>query len=139
MVHAIDEHGGVVFGGGALDDFLGTGVDVFLAGFLGQEQAGGFDDDVSTDFVPLQVGGIALLGQADGLAIDDDVTAFDLDIALEAAVHAVVLQHVGEVVGLEQVVDRHHFDVGEVLDGAAQHVAANAAEAVDTDFDGHVR
>jgi hypothetical protein len=41
------------------------------------------------------------------------------DGALEAAVHAVVLQHVGQIVGLQQVVDGHDLDVREVLDRAA--------------------
>ena len=34
-------------------------------------------------------------------------------VALEAAVHRVVLQHVGQVVGLEQVVDADDLDVAE--------------------------
>ncbi|MNT64342.1 hypothetical protein D3C72_2022340 [compost metagenome] len=78
------------------------------------------------------------MGEADGLAVDNDVATFDLDRAFEAAVHAVVLEHVGQVVGFEQVVDGDDFDVGEVLDRAAQHVAPDAAEAVDADLDGHV-
>ncbi|MCY1371374.1 hypothetical protein D9M69_585140 [compost metagenome] len=111
---------------------------MLLGGDLVQEQAGGFDDDVCADLVPLQVRGIAFLREADLLAVDHQRVAFDADVTLEAAVHAVVLQHVGQVVGLQQVVDRHDLDVAEVLDGAAQHVAADAAEAVDADLDGHV-
>jgi hypothetical protein len=52
-------------------------------------------------------------------------------------VHAVVLEHVGQVVGLEQVVDRDHLDVLEVRDGGTEHHAPDAAEAVDADLDGH--
>jgi hypothetical protein len=59
------------------------------------------------------------------------------DIALEAAVHAVVLEHVGEVVGLEQVVDADDLDAGEVLHGGTEHHAPDAAEAVDANLDGH--
>src|SRR5690606_17235936 len=51
----------------------------------------------------------------------------------EAAVHAVVLEHVGQALGLQQVVDGNDLDVREVLDRAAQHVAADAAESVDTE------
>ena len=62
------------------------------------------------------------------------------DLALEAAVHAVVLQHVGQVVGLQQVVDADDLDVvSEVLHRSAEHHAADAAEAVDADADGHGR
>ena len=39
VVHAVDEHGGGVLGGGALHHLLGTGVDVLLAALLGQEEA----------------------------------------------------------------------------------------------------
>ena len=51
--------------------------------------------------------------------------------------HAVVLEHVRQVVGLQQVVDANDFDVAEVLNSRAQHVAADAAEAVDTNLDRH--
>ncbi|MNF01406.1 hypothetical protein D3C80_2003910 [compost metagenome] len=52
--------------------------------------------------------------------------------------HAVVLEHVGQVVGLQQVVDAHDFDVAaKVLHGCAEHHAADAAEPVDTNLDGH--
>src|SRR5690606_3906664 len=111
VVHAEDEHRGVVLGRRRQDHLLRTGIDVLLRGFLGQEQAGGLDHHVHADLAPLQVGRVTLLGQADRLAVDHDVLAFDLDIALEAAVDGVVLQHVGQVIRLQQVVDRNHFDV----------------------------
>ena len=50
----------------------------------------------------------------------------------------IVLQHVGEVLGVEQVVDADDFDVIEVLDGGAEDHAADAAKPVDANFDGHV-
>ncbi len=59
-------------------------------------------------------------------------------VAVEAAVHRVVLEHVGQVVGLEQVVDGDHFNVLEVGHGGTEHHAPDAAEAVDADLDGHV-
>jgi hypothetical protein len=105
VVHAIDEHGGVVLGRSREDHFLRAGGQVLFAAGLVQEDAGGFDHDVGADLVPLQVGGVLLLRQADLLAVDDQGVAFDADGALEAAVHAVVLQHVGQIVGLQQVVD----------------------------------
>ena len=69
------------------------------------------NDNIGADLVPLQVGRVALLREADAPAVDDQRAAIDTDIALEAAVHAVVLQHVGQVVGLKQVVDGHHLNV----------------------------
>jgi hypothetical protein len=47
--------------------------------------------DVGADFVPLQFGGIFDGGEADLFAIDDQRVAVDRDVALEAAVHRVVL------------------------------------------------
>ena len=70
-----------------------------------------FDHDVGADLAPLQLGRVLHGGQADALAVDDQRVAVDRDVALEAAVHAVVLQHVGQVVGLEQVVDADDLDV----------------------------
>ena len=92
---------------------------------------------VGADVAPLQVGRIALGGQADLLAVDDHGVAVDGDVAVEIAVHRVVLQHVGQVVGIEQVVDADDFDILEILrDGAERH-AADTAETVDTNFDCH--
>ena len=51
--------------------------------------------------------------------------------------HAVVLQHVGQVIGFEQVIDADDLDVVEVLHRCTQHHAADAAKSVDADFDGH--
>jgi hypothetical protein len=56
VVHAVDEHRRVVLGGSRQDDLLGAGGQVLGGAFLVQEEAGGFDDDVGADFVPLEVG-----------------------------------------------------------------------------------
>jgi len=110
---------------------------VLLGGFLGQEQASGFNHDVSADFVPLQGSRIALGGQANLLAVHNQGVAFDGNFALELAVHGIVLEHVSEVVRLEQVIDTHDFDVVEVLDCCAEYHTADTTEAVNTDFDCH--
>ena len=78
------------FDGADRIDLLRAGIEVLLRGGLVEEQAGRFDDDVGADFVPLQVGRIAFLGQADLLAVDDQRVALDRHVALEAAVHGVV-------------------------------------------------
>jgi hypothetical protein len=120
-----------------MDDLLRAGVDVLLAGFLGQEEAGGLDHHVGADVAPLQLAGSFSAVRRMRLAVDDQRAAVDRDLALEAAVHAVVLEHVGQVVGLEQVVDADDLDVGEVLHRGAEHHAPDAAEAVDANLDGH--
>ena len=106
--------------------------------FIGEEETGGFDDDFGADFVPLQSGRILLGGEADLLAVDDEEVAVDRDVVVEDAVDGVILQHVREVVRVEQVVDADDFDViREVFDGGTEHHAANSSESVDTDFDSH--
>ena len=59
-----------------------------LAGLgIFQEQTGGFDDDIGTDFVPLEVGRIHFGGQADLVAIDHEIVAIDFDVMLENAMN----------------------------------------------------
>jgi hypothetical protein len=88
-------------------------------------------------FVPLQVGGIPLGGQADGLAVDDHVAAGGGDVTVETTMHGVVLQHVGQVVGLQQVVDADHFDTGEILGDGAESHATDTTKTIDANFDSH--
>jgi hypothetical protein len=52
-------------------------------------------------------------------------------------VHRVVLQHVGEVVGLEQVVDADDLDVAEILNGSTENHTSDTTKTVDTYFDSH--
>jgi hypothetical protein len=50
----------------------------------------------------------------------------------------VVLEHVGQVIRLEQIVDADDLDVvAEILDCRTQHIAADATETVDADLDCH--
>jgi hypothetical protein len=106
--------------GAEQDDLLRARGQMLAGGVLVEEEAGGFDDDIGADFVPLEAGRIAFLRQADALAIDHQRVAVHRDVALEAAMHRVVLQHVREVVGLEQVIDADDFDVAEILQCRAQ-------------------
>ena len=72
------------------------------------------------------------------LAVDHQRIAFDGDVALEAAVHRIVLQHVRQVVGLEQIVDGDDFNVWKILHRRAEHHSSDAAKSIDTDLDCHV-
>ena len=105
---------------------------------LGQEQAGGLDNILSTQLSPGQVGGIALGRDGDFLAIDNDGILGGLHSAVEDAVHGVVLEHVGQVIGGAQVVDADNLNLGMVHSGTEDH-AADAAKTVNTNFDGHNR
>ena len=66
------------------------------------------------------------------------VSPLDGDGAGEAAVHAVVAHQVGVGLDRPEVVERDHLDVGAArLDDGAQHVAPDAAEAVDCNLHRH--
>ena len=84
---------------------------MFLCGGFVKKKAGGFKHYMGAHIGPLEVGGVALLGEADFFAVDDQRAFVNRHLAFKAPVHAVVLQHVGQVVGLEQVVDRHDLNV----------------------------
>ena len=85
VVHTIDEHRSGILGRSGHDNFLGSSLDVFASGLVGEEETGGLDDDLSADLIPLQVGGIHLGGDTDALSVDDEIATLDLDVALELA------------------------------------------------------
>jgi len=139
VVDTVHEHRGAILGRRGHDDLLGTGIDVLLAGLFGQEEAGALQHQVDVDVAPGQVRRVALSGQADGLAVDNQVLAVDGDIALEVAVHGVVLEHVSQIVGIQQVVDTHDLDVvSEILRDRAEGHAADTAKTVNAYFDSHI-
>ena len=96
------------------------------------EEAGAFERDVDAVGLVRQVGGIALGGDMDALAIDDDVIAVGRHLAREFAVDAVVLEQPGIGLGVGEVVDADQLEpaVGPLEDRAGDQ-PADAAEAVD--------
>ena len=68
----------------------------------GGEDTGGLDDVLSTDGSPVDVGGITLLEDGDGLALDPELAILGLDGALEAAVNGIVLEHVDHVLKVDE-------------------------------------
>ena len=93
VVDAHDEHGGI--GRGSRNDhLLGSALQVGLGLFGGGEDTGRLDDVVSASLAPWDVGGVLFHVEADRLAVDSQVVAVDLDVALELAVCAVILEHV---------------------------------------------
>ena len=78
---------------------LGAGVDVALGLLLGQEQAGGLDDVLSAaSRSRAGLGGVTLGIHGDLLAVDDDGVLAGGHLAVELAVHGVILQHIGQVI-----------------------------------------
>ena len=136
QVDAAHEHGRVILGGGGHDDLLGTGIQVSLGLLLRQEQTGGLHHILRAQLGPGQVGGVPLGGDGDLLAVDHDGVLSAADLSLADAVHGVILQHIGQILGRAQVVDAHDLDLGVVQAGPKDH-AANAAKAIDANFNAH--
>ena len=92
-----------------------------------------------------QLGGIAFGEDLDAVARiaahgDDDGVAVGLDRAGELAVRRVVLREVRVRLRIAEVVDRDDLEIVLLASFVvrAKDVAADAAVAVDGDFDGHV-
>ena len=135
VVHAIDEHRGLVLGRSREDDFLRAGLEMGLGGHFVQEEPGGFDHDFCADLIPLERGRILDRGEPDLVAVDDEMVALDRNFPVETPVDRIVFEHVGQILGFEQVVDPDHLDVfAEVFDRRAEDHASDAPEAVDADF-----
>ena len=136
VIDAHHEHGGIVLGGGGHDHVLGAGGNMTGRLLLGQEQTGGFDDVFGAYLGPRQVGGIALGGYGNGLAVDDDIVALGVNVTVESAVHGVVFHHIGQIVGGAKIIDAHDLDL-RVSHGTAQNHAANTAKTIDANFNAH--
>ncbi|MPN08061.1 hypothetical protein SDC9_155337 [bioreactor metagenome] len=133
VIDAIDEHRRVVLRRRRLHDLARPGGNMRLAAFLGEEEAGRLDHQIDAEFAPVQPGRVTFGAEPDAPAIDQQVLAIDDDLAAEAAMHRVVFEQIGEVVGVEQVVDADHLETGKLVflgDGAQGH-ASDTAEAVD--------
>ena len=135
-VDAADEHRRVILGRGGHDDLLRAGVDVRLRLFLRQEQARGFDDVLRANLTPGQIRGVALGEDGDLAAVDHDAVIVALHIGGESAVHSIVFQHVGQIIGGAEVIDAHDLDL-RMLQACAKDHTANAAKAVNTDLNTH--
>ena len=106
-----------------------------LSFFLGEEEAGWFNNIFSTYCTPADFSGILASCNADSLAIDNEEALFEIVVnsAVEFAVHCVVLEHVSHVVNGEKVVDSNYFDV-IALGWGTEYEPADAAKTINTYF-----
>ena len=121
------------------DDLFRAALDVQAGLLFGGEETRAFEYHVDTQLTPRQLGRIALRKHLDLVAIDDQIIAFDRDGAGKLAVRRIVARQMGVGFYRAQVVDGNDLDVvffaGFVV--RAEDVTANAAVAVDGDFDRH--
>ncbi len=141
MIDAVDD--GLLDAGAARrrnDDFLRAAVDVLAGRFGGAEQARALEHHVHPEVAPRQLGRITLREHLDPVAVDDDVAAVDVDLAVELAVCRVVARQVRVGLGVAQVVEGDDVELARaaILVDGTHYVAPDAAVAVDADLNCHV-
>ena len=139
VVDAVDDGEVDALPRGRDQHLLRARIDMLLARDVVGEEAGAFEHQIDTQFLVRKVGGVALGGDADALAVDDEVVAFGGDGAGIFAVNAVTAEQPGVRLGVGEVVDRDQFEVaGTAFDDRARHQSADAAEAVDRNLHRHL-
>src|SRR3989475_7452658 len=103
-----------------------------------REAAGGLDHVIHAQVAPGKVLRVLHGQDLDGPTVDDQVVVLRFNRDIQRAVDRIVLDQVGEGLGVGQVVDRDEFQ-GRIAQGRAQYVAPDAAEPVDADADCHGR
>ena len=135
VVDTIDEHRSGILAGSGHDDLLGTSLEVCLSEFCGEEETSGLNNNVNAKGAPGDVDGILLGEDLNLVAVDDHVVALDLNVVVELAVYAVILQHVSQIVGIEKVVDTYDNDVlTKILNCCTENHTSDAAETINTKF-----
>src|ERR1700733_5373923 len=106
-----------------------------------REEAGALENEFGADLTPRQLRRIALREHADAIAVDDHRIALDAYFPREPAVHRVVARQVRIGLRVTQIIDGDDLDLAGALGvvQSAQNVAADAAVAVDSNLDWHMR
>nr|KAF6387325.1 hypothetical protein mMyoMyo1_007834 [Myotis myotis] len=129
MVHTHHKHGGI-HRRDRDDDPLGSALHVSPSLLRGSEDTRGLHNILSTSITPLDVGGILLLEDGDGLSIDDKCPVLSLDCAFELAMSRILLEHVDHVVEVnEGVIDGDNIHFARVQSCPGDQ-APNAAKSV---------
>ena len=125
-----------VFRRGGNDDLLGTGRKVLACSFPIGKPSGRLKDDLDVQLFPRQLLRILHRQHFDRLSVDQDLIVFCFDAPLEGAVHRVVLQQIGQCLGVGQIIDGDELQL-RIAEGSAQDVAPDPSESIDADFDSH--
>jgi hypothetical protein len=137
VVDAHDDGDVLVLRGRGDDHLLRTALDVRLGlGRVGEE-ARGLHHDVDAQVAPGQGRGVLLGEDLQGLVADPDAVVGHRDVLGEPAEDRVVVEQVGHGGHVTEVVGGDDLDVGAHGVGGTVEVAADAAEAVDTNADSH--
>ena len=128
LVDPQDDRDVRILGGRRDHHFLGPGLEVLGRGRLVPEDAGGLDHDVHPELAPGQCRGVLGGAHAHLAAIDD--------LGVEDAVDGVVLEQVGQGLGIRQVIDGDHLELRR-RERRAEKDPADTPESVDADSHTH--
>jgi hypothetical protein len=84
---------------------LGTGREVLARSFPIGKPTGRLNDHLDVQILPRQLLRILHRQHFDRFSIDQDLIVFCFDASLEGAVHRVVLQQIGQRLGVGQIID----------------------------------
>ena len=115
----------------------GSRVDVALCPHRVAEEPRRLDDDVDAEIPPGKPLRVSLGEHLDDLPVHRDAVSIGSNRSGESTEHAVVLEQVGQHLGGRDVVDGDDLEIGGALSGGTQHVAPDAAEAVDANSHSH--
>ena len=101
------------------------------------EKPGRFQGDFDAQFSPGQVAGIPFGTDSDGTPVDDHRVPVDLDGAREAALGAVVLEQVGQCLGVPEIIDADDLEFVAAGGQRPERDATNPTKPVDTYLDCH--
>ena len=136
VVHAVNDGLVRAVAGGRDQHPLGAVFQMRQALFLAGEDAGAFHHDI--DMGPWQVSGVPDRRHFNRTAPHVDGGGGGRHGAGKAAMDRIKAQQMGVGFDRAQIVDRNDVDIGAArFNDGPQHVAANAAEPIDGDFDGH--
>jgi hypothetical protein len=138
FVDAEDDRQVRSLGGRRDDDLLRARGDVLRRGVAVGEQSRRLEDDVDAQRFPRKLGRILDGQHLELVLVHRDAVPLRGDVRVEVAEYRVVLQQMGQRVGVRQVIDRHDIDAA-VAHRGAHDVAADAAEPVDPHLDCHLR
>jgi hypothetical protein len=97
-----------------------------------REDAGAFEGDIDVQFLPGQLGGVALGRHLDLAAAEIHPVLAGFDLLAQGAVHRVVAHQMSVCFDRAQIVDADEFDIlAARLDRRAKHQPPDAAESVD--------
>jgi hypothetical protein len=101
------------------------------------EDTGGVYYIVGSGFAPRDVRGVLFGEEGYPLSVDGDGAVVVCDLAAEASVDGVVLQHVSHIIRRHKgVVDADKVKAG-VIETRAENQTTDPAESVDTDLNAH--